>query len=239
MIVFRELKECAKNDLRGNWPVAIGAGLLAGLLGAGGSGVASGFNVDVSGGETTEVTPEVQNFMQDNLWLILAIFFGAMLIGVVVSLLFTSVIQVGYARFNLDLVEGNPLMVTTLFDGFKNWGSVVLTFALQTLIVFLKTLLFIIPGIMASYDYAMVRYILAENPHIGAKEALATSKRMMRGHRMELFCLQMSFFGWILLCVLTCGIGTIWLNPYMEATNANFYKALSGAEEPDFSYQTV
>ena len=99
---------------------------------------------------------------------------------------------------------------------------------LINLYIFLWTLLFIIPGIIASYSYSMTHYIMAENPEYGVNEAIAASKEMMRGNRWRLFCLRFSFIGWSILCIFTLGIGYLWLNPYMEAANAAFYKEISG-----------
>jgi uncharacterized membrane protein len=70
-------------------------------------------------------------------------------------------------------------------------------------------------------------YILAENPELTTKEALELSKKMMYGHRFRLFCLEFSFIGWAFLCVLSLGIGLIWLMPYTEAAKAAFYRDVS------------
>jgi len=72
----------------------------------------------------------------------------------------------------------------------------------------------------------MAFYIISDNPEIGAMEAIRKSKEMMRGFRWKLFCLNLSFIGWVLLCVLTLGIGFLWLQPYMNASFANFYQNL-------------
>ena len=93
--------------------------------------------------------------------------------------------------------------------------------------IFLWTLLFIIPGIIKAYSYAMVPYILAENPNLSTKEALDLSKKMMYGNKGRLFCLQISFIGWMILCALTLGIGYIFLAPYQKASEAYFYKDIS------------
>ena len=94
------------------------------------------------------------------------------------------------------------------------------------------SLLFIIPGIVAAYSYAMAPYILAENPDMTVREAIAASKEMMRGSRWRLFCLGFSFIGWSMLCILTLGIGNLWLRPYREAAQAAFYRDLSGTRRP-------
>ena len=95
---------------------------------------------------------------------------------------------------------------------------------------FLWSLLFIIPGIIATYSYAMTGYILAEHPELTASEAIERSKEMMSGNRFRLFCLQLSFIGWAILCAFTFGIGYLWLGPYREAATAAFYREISGTE---------
>ena len=78
----------------------------------------------------------------------------------------------------------------------------------------------------------MAPYILAENPDMTTREAIAASKEMMRGSRWRLFCLGFSFIGWSMLCILTLGIGNLWLRPYREAAQAAFYRDLSGTRQP-------
>ncbi|MCL2321530.1 MAG: DUF975 family protein [Oscillospiraceae bacterium] len=74
----------------------------------------------------------------------------------------------------------------------------------------------------------MAAYIMAENPEVGILEALNQSKLMMNGKKMDLFVLHLSFFGWFLLCIITFGIGVIFLIPYVSATTAEFYNELVG-----------
>jgi uncharacterized membrane protein len=90
-------------------------------------------------------------------------------------------------------------------------------------------LLLVIPGIVAAYRYSMSFYILSDNPQLSAQEAMNESKRMMNGYKGKLFCLHFSFIGWSILCVLTIGIGFLWLVPYMQASIANFYENLKNA----------
>ena len=114
----------------------------------------------------------------------------------------------------------------------------VLANLLRSLYIFLWSLLCFIPGIIASYTYAMVPYILAENPELTPKEACERSKQLMDGNRLRLFCLTFSFIGWSFLCALTCGIGYIVLTPYIEAAVADFYREISDTRpipEPDES----
>ena len=93
--------------------------------------------------------------------------------------------------------------------------------------MFLCSLLLVITGIVAGFSYAMTPFILAEHPEMTAREAIRASKQMMKGNKWELFCLHVSFFGWHVLCALSFNIGYIWLNPYMNAAYAAFYRRVS------------
>ena len=77
----------------------------------------------------------------------------------------------------------------------------------------------------------MTGYILADHPELTASEAIECSKEMMDGNRFRLFCLQLSFIGWSILCAFTFGIGNLWLTPYRQAATAAFYREISGTEK--------
>ena len=94
--------------------------------------------------------------------------------------------------------------------------------------IFLWTLLFIVPGIVAAFRYAMAPYVLAEHPELTASEAIEKSKQMMAGNKGRLFCLQLSFIGWFLLACLTWGVGFFFLAPYTKAAETGFYLDLTG-----------
>lgn len=117
-----------------------------------------------------------------------------------------------------------------MFKFFAFWKTTAAAKFLQGLSAFLWSLLFIIPGIVAGYSYAMTSYILAENPELTASDAIEQSKQMMYGHRFQLFCLQLSFIGWDILATLAFGIGYLWLTPYKQAATAAFYREASGTE---------
>ena len=72
----------------------------------------------------------------------------------------------------------------------------------------------------------MVPYLLRDYPELGAREALRTSRQMMKGHKWDLFVLDLSFIGWFFVCILTFGIGVLWVTPYIETTRAAFYEDL-------------
>lgn len=77
-----------------------------------------------------------------------------------------------------------------------------------------------------AYAYAMVPYLLRDYPELTATEALRTSRQMMKGHKWNLFVLDFTFIGWMILCCFTFGIGFIWLQAYMSAAHAHFYEDL-------------
>lgn len=115
-----------------------------------------------------------------------------------------------------------------LFGGFQRFWDAVACYWLQSIFIALWSLLFVIPGIVKSFSYAMSFYILAENPEMSGKEAIDASKELMNGHKMELFMLCLSFIPWFLLTAVTCGIASIYVVPYVSTTIANFYLDIKG-----------
>jgi uncharacterized membrane protein len=91
---------------------------------------------------------------------------------------------------------------------------------------FLWYLLLIIPGIIKWYAYSMVPYILADNPNIGARRAIQLSNNMTRGHKFDIFVLELSFIGWYLLGLLAIVVGVLFVRPYEDATKAELYLVL-------------
>lgn len=85
-------------------------------------------------------------------------------------------------------------------------------------------ILFIIPGLIAALSYSMTFFIIADDNSIDGFEALKKSKQMMKGYKWKYFCLNLRFLGWLVLCILSLGIGFLWLIPYVQVTNANFYE---------------
>ena len=125
-------------------------------------------------------------------------------------------------------MDGQEANVSRLFGYFPWWKTAVAASLLQGVLILLWSLLLIIPGIVASLSYAMTGYILAENPDLTASPAIQQSKEMMQGNRWRLFCLQLSFIGWSILCLFTFGIGNLVLNPYQKAAEAAFYREING-----------
>ena len=121
--------------------------------------------------------------------------------------------------------RGEEAQLENLFEGFKRFGAALILFVLEA--VFLTLWMFlIVPGIVKCFSYSMSYFILRDNPDMGANEAITASRKMMNGHKGELFGLYLSFIGWAILCLFSFGIGYLWLSPYMTLSLANFYEEL-------------
>ena len=144
-------------------------------------------------------------------------------IGGVIKLIIGGPMQMGSCIFSLNLARGKKAELPQIFEGFKNFAEALVAFLLMTLYVFLWSLLFIIPGIVAALSYSQTFFILADKKHVKGVDALKKSKTIMYGNRWKLFCLGWRFFGWAILSVLTLGIGFLWLIPYAQVSFANFY----------------
>ena len=155
---------------------------------------------------------------------------GLGLVGLVLRLLVFNPLIVGCYRFFLKNSWSNAEL-NELGAGFKdNWGNVILVMFLKNLFIALWTLLFIVPGIIKMYSYRLVPYILKEHPELSGTQAITLSRKMMNGHKADAFVLDLSFLGWILLSALTCGILHIfYVGPYIQATDAELYKAVTNA----------
>ena len=140
-------------------------------------------------------------------------------------LLLTGIMMFGVCGFFMNLVRNQQAEISQTFDGFTtNLVDNLITGLLYTVFIGLWSLLFVIPGIVKSYSYAMTFYVLRDNPGMTATEAITESRRLMNGNKWRLFCLDLSFIGWAILCCLTFGILTLWVNPYMQTARAAFYE---------------
>jgi len=210
-------RQIARDRLQGNWKQAILATLLATLLG--GLLVGTGFNLNVNLDE--EILYQLPAAVKQMLAYLAG--FGTVL-GLV-HFIIGGVIRQGYCLYLLKQHDGENAEVNDLFSQFHRFGDGFCLALLQGLYIALWSLLFIIPGIIAGYRYAMAPFVLLENPDMTASEAIEASKQMMQGHKTELFLLDLSFIGWDLLCVFTLGIGHLWLNPYRNAAYAAFFRS--------------
>ena len=147
------------------------------------------------------------------------------LFNILISLL--VIVPLGYG-FNVAFLDfkrtGTPLKIEQMFDGYKDYGRVLTTKVLETIYIILWSLLLFIPGIIKVYSYSMTSYILKDYPELKNNEAIELSMAMMKGHKFDYFYLTLTFIGWILLGILTLGIGLLWVNPYIYTASAHFYE---------------
>ncbi len=137
----------------------------------------------------------------------------------------------GVAVTFLEVSRGLKVNYGNLFKGYKDFVRIFLTLLLKTVYILLWTLLLIVPGIVKNYSYAMTEYVLADRKDLSYDQAIEESMRLMQGNKWRLFVLDLSFLGWVLLCVLTLGIGFVFLTPYMYVARAHFYADLLAADQ--------
>lgn len=149
------------------------------------------------------------------------------------SLLVVYPLEIGYYNAHRALLnEGDDQLLQNTFKmGFKNWVHNVFGMFLMMIFVCLWSLLFIVPGIIKAFAYALTPYILVDKPELSANQAIDLSKAMMKGHKFDLFWLSLSFIGWMILCIPTLGLGLFWLLPYMTTATAAFYEDVKAEYE--------
>jgi uncharacterized membrane protein len=146
--------------------------------------------------------------------------------SIAAAVIVTPAVSLSLIRVYMMVVDGKKPEAMDSFSGFDDfWSAFKVTF-LVGLFTFLWSLLLVVPGIIKGLSYSMSMYILAENKGKPALECINQSKAMTEGHKMELFVLDLSFIGWILLGAITLGIAYIWVLPYMQATYTNAYYSL-------------
>lgn len=126
----------------------------------------------------------------------------------------------------LDTARKLPKSYKRLFTAFRNikfFFKFIITETLQFTFLFCWSLLLFVPGIIKYYSYAMTEFILMDHPEYGPLQAITQSRKMMDGHRMQLFILGLSFIGWMFLCLITLGIASLWVVPYYSTARAKFY----------------
>ena len=186
----------AQESLKGKWGISIAACLIAGVITV---------MINILGG-----------YLINEDW-------G----GNLLSLFVTPPIGVGLALFFLNIHSGNKLEIKTIFNPFKDvWLNSVLAYFMMIVIILIGFLLFFIPGVIATLMFSQVLYIIAEDNKIDPYNALVKSKKMMEGNKWKLFKIMLRILLLAIVCILTLGIGFIWLAPYQNAVYAKFYNVI-------------
>lgn len=258
MMRAKDHRANARAALKGRWGVAVLTGILVGLLTG---GLTSGVNMSGNGQELGLQQVEAINQL---VWMGVAF---ALVYGLVMFLI-GGAVEMGYAHFNLRLIDREEVRVGHLFGEMNRIGAGICMVLLRALYFLVWMLPFIAliaawymvgyeyimswtqllpediwialaayvypvlpvilivgtPMLIATYRYLLMPYLMAENPGMRAREAIRLSKTLMHGYKWKAFCLQLSFFGWTLLVIFTFGIAGLWVNPYMAAANASFYR---------------
>ena len=141
-----------------------------------------------------------------------------------ILLLISGSLSLGVSKFTINISRNQEARIEQLYDGFTNFITSLGAYLLTVLFTLLWTLLLIIPGIIAALSYSMTFYIIADDDSIGAMDAIDKSKKMMYGHKWKYFRLLLRIAGLALLCILTLGIGYLWLFPYAQVCTAKFYE---------------
>lgn len=249
MFLIRDLKFRARAAIRKNYGVVVLVALIFSFIN--GSLVTSGSNPGTKHGvESLNPISEEENAVLDTVseedllqiglspfdslgfpgalttaFLIVVILI--LMLSFLLNIFLFNPLKVGCARFFLLNSEGFPGLKELGYAFRNNYFNIVKAMFLRDVFIFLWTLLFIFPGIVKSYSYKMVPYLLAENPELSALEAIDLSRDMMRGYKITGFIIDLSFIGWIFLSNLTFGFsGVLYSNPYYFATNTEFYKEL-------------
>ncbi|MDO5112184.1 MAG: DUF975 family protein [Clostridia bacterium] len=247
MFTSKEYRGIARNKLKGHWGLSILVTFVACLLGGnsggsggstagGGSGAASGYTAGSQGAvdSTQSAVDSLVQLMQENPAMVATVtaIVGVVMIIALVLYVIGGAVELGHNAYYIDLCTNREPGFDVLFSRFKIFLKALGLRLYMSLFTALWTLLFIIPGIIAAYRYAMAPYIMGQDPNVGIREAVNRSKAMMAGNKWRLFCLHLSFIGWVFVGLLTLGIGMLWVNPYMQAATASFYLDVSGQGIP-------
>lgn len=211
-IIRPELKLEARKKLSGNWGWAVGMSAIIFLI----VGLASG------------LTANKITFSNDGVFVR---YYSISLLAALIGDYFT----ISFAITFLNLLRNKKdTFFNKTFSAFTHDRFVpeLLTYLLTTLYELLWTLLFIIPGIIKSYSYALTPYIIndlvASGQEVHPNQVVSASKKLMVGHKWQLFVLHLSFIGWAILATFTFNIGYLWLAPYYYTTEAEFYHKIVG-----------
>lgn len=218
-----ELKTRAKDVLKLHYWKLFFVSLVLLLAGGREGGGGSGSSNSNTGKVVRPISPELAEFLIKVAVIVASLFVVFLFLRIFIGF----VVEVGGRKFFIRAAEGECNM-SYLGHYFKKgrYPGIVGTMVLRGVYIFFWTLLLIIPGIIKSYAYRMVPYILADNPDIGASRAIELSNRMTDGEKWDMFVLDLSFIGWYLLGLIALGIGVLFVMPYEDATKAELYLVL-------------
>lgn len=216
---IKAFKKEAKQKLKGQWGRAA---LFTLLFGAIYYAIPLIIEINLSGGFANWISTDAAN--------------GATASTFVITLVLLP-LYIGYLWTFLSVIRtGEQIKLSGLLQAFSEismYLKILGTYLLMMVYMFLWFLLLIIPGVIKAFAYSQTYFVLKDNPDIGINAAITRSRKLMHGYKWKYFLLQLSFIGWIILSLITLGIGFIWLSPYLSASNAAFYNELVKNQSDD------
>ena len=209
----KEIKELAKSKIKGNlwnllWPALV-IGLVEGIL----STIFTPKGMTTVNYTSLETTATTQ------------IPAGNAIILLIIGIIF-GIATIAYKKYVLNFTRDGKCDFNDIINCMKEkWLNILLTEVLVGILVFLASLLFVIPGIILAFAYSMVTYLVIDT-NLSATDSMKKSREMMKGYKMDYFVFCLSFIGWCLLIPFTLGLILIWLAPYMEVAEAIYYDKL-------------
>lgn len=217
-VTRKELKDNAKQYLRGNWGWAIIVFLITAII----------FGIFTGAGHWLDET--YINYDGTNIFYQFASPIGSILLWIGSFIGLSR--NIAFLELRDDQKEEKPYMAAFSVFTENRFGPELINFVLVSIFTFLWTWLLIIPGIIKAYSYSMTPYIVkdmvASGKQVSATDGINASKELMKGHKMALFIFDLSFLGWNILAAITCGIGYLWVTPYYQTAKANFYRRIAG-----------
>ena len=217
-VTRKELKDNAKQSLRGNWGWAIIVFLITAII------------VGIFTGAGHWLDETYINYDGTNIFYQFASPIGSILLWIGSFIGLSR--NIAFLELRDDQKEEKPYMAAFSVFTENRFGPELINFVLVSIFTFLWTWLLIIPGIIKAYSYSMTPYIVkdmvASDKQVSATDGINASKELMKGHKMDLFIFDLSFLGWNILAAITCGLGYLWVTPYYQTAKANFYRHIAG-----------
>ena len=217
-VTRKELKDNAKQYLRGNWGWAIIVFLITAII------------VGIFTGAGHWLDETYINYDGTNIFYQFASPIGSILLWIGSFIGLSR--NIAFLELRDDQKEEKPYMAAFSVFTENRFGPELINFVLVSIFTFLWTWLLIIPGIIKAYSYSMTPYIVkdmvASGKQVSATDGINASKELMKGHKMALFIFDLSFLGWNILAAITCGLGYLWVTPYYQTAKANFYRRIAG-----------
>lgn len=151
----------------------------------------------------------------------------ALTLSMLIYAFLSNPVEAGKCAYFYNARNGDSNFAYT-FGAFKSgrYMATVKIMFWRMLYTWLWSMLFIIPGLIKSLEYTLIPYLISENPNLSKERVFEISRRTMEGEKEKLFLLHLSFIGWYLLGILTCGVGLYFIMPYHQAAKAEFYACM-------------